>query len=73
MSIARLLIGVDRYEYIRPDLDGCVGDVNQLHDLLVWQLGTLPERITKLTSNMGRTEGLGSRPPAITSSIASSG
>ena len=51
-----LLIGVDCYEYIRPNLGGCVGDVNQLHDLLVAKLGTRPEQIVKLTSSMEHTE-----------------
>ncbi len=57
-----LLIGVDRYQYIRPNLGGCVGDVNRLRDLLVGQLATSPRRIIQLTSSMRLKEKAPKRP-----------
>ena len=57
-----LLIGVDRYKYIRPNLGGCVGDVERVRDLLVGQLATPPRRIIQLTSSMQRKEKAPNRP-----------
>ena len=51
-----LLIGVDRYMYIRPPLSGCVGDVNGLERALVTHLQTPPRQIIKLTAGDGGQE-----------------
>jgi hypothetical protein len=51
-----LLIGIDSYQYISPELSGCVGDVNRVADLLERKFHTPPERIIKLTSSADGTE-----------------
>lgn len=47
-----LLIGIDRYLHIAPNLTGCVGDVEALKALLVGTLHTPAENIIALTSSM---------------------
>lgn len=51
-----LLIGVDRYQYIHPPLSGCVGDVEQLAQVLRERLHTPVRQITKLTASHGGGE-----------------
>ncbi|HEX8200716.1 MAG TPA: caspase family protein, partial [Isosphaeraceae bacterium] len=53
-----LLIGIDRYQYIGPDLNGCVGDVEDMRDVLVSQLQTPADRVVLL-----RATHLQSEPP----------
>lgn len=51
-----LLIGIDKYQYIAPDLDGCVGDVRAMRAFLMDTLKTPAERITTLTASRAGTE-----------------
>jgi hypothetical protein len=51
-----LLIGIDRYESIGPNLSGCVGDVEAVARFLTERLSTPPGQIIKLTSSLEGTE-----------------
>jgi hypothetical protein len=51
-----LLIGVDNYQFISPQLSGCVGDVEKVADLLARKFHTSPGQIIKLTSSAEGTE-----------------
>jgi hypothetical protein len=51
-----LLIGVDRYQYISPNLSGCVGDVEGLARLLAAKLYTPADHIIKLTAGLAARE-----------------
>ena len=51
-----LLIGIDLYESIGPNLSGCVGDVEAVARLLTEHLGTPASQIIKLTSSLEGTE-----------------
>ena len=51
-----LLIGIDRYESIGPNLSGCVGDVEAVARFLTEHLSTPAGQIIKLTSSLDGTE-----------------
>ncbi len=51
-----LLIGIDRYESIGPNLSGCVGDVEAVARFLTERLSTPAGQIIKLTSSLEGTE-----------------
>lgn len=51
-----LLIGIDKYLYIGPDLSGCVGDVDKVSQLLTGRLHTPPGQILRRTSSLAGTE-----------------
>src|SRR5881275_1683139 len=51
-----LLIGIDRYESIGPNLSGCVGDVEGVAQFLTQHLHTPAGQIIKLTSSLDGTE-----------------
>src|SRR4051812_7323320 len=53
-----LLIGIDRYQFIGPDLGGCVGDVEAVRNLLMARLHTPADRVFLLTASRS-----GSEPP----------
>jgi hypothetical protein len=46
-----LLIGIDRYEFISPNLDSCVNDVERVASFLTGRLYTPSDNIIKLTSS----------------------
>jgi hypothetical protein len=46
-----LLIGIDRYRFIGPNLGGCVGDVMAVRDLLTLRLDTPADRVRMLTAS----------------------
>jgi hypothetical protein len=54
-----LLVGVDRYEYIAPQLHGCVSDVDALEQLLTERFKTPRHSIIKLTASHARSESPG--------------
>ena len=51
-----LLIGIDLYDYIEPNLGGCVGDVERIGKFLVSRTETPPECIRTLVSRLDRSE-----------------
>jgi hypothetical protein len=51
-----LLIGIDSYESIGPNLSGCVGDVEAVARFLTERLSTPAGQIIKLTSSLEGTE-----------------
>lgn len=51
-----LLIGVDKYTFISPNLEGCVRDVKDITAFLTKTLKTDPARIVALTSSRGGGE-----------------
>src|SRR4029078_3893104 len=52
-----LLIGIDRYLYIEPNLRGCVGDVDNVYRFLTERLKTPAGQIIRRTSSLEQTEG----------------
>ena len=51
-----LLIGIDRYEHLHPNLNGCVRDVEKIAEFLIRSLNTLLARIRTLVSRLDRNE-----------------
>ena len=51
-----LLIGIDRYDYLHPNLNGCVGDVQKITEFLVGTLNTRREQIRTLLSRLDGRE-----------------
>jgi len=51
-----LLIGIDRYDYLHPNLNGCVGDVQKITEFLVGTLNTRREQIRTLLSHLDGRE-----------------
>jgi hypothetical protein len=51
-----LLIGIDRYLYIEPNLSGCVGDVESVYKFLTERMGTPAGQIIRRTSPLDQAE-----------------
>ena len=51
-----LLIGIDRYDHLTPNLSGCVRDVDDIARFLVETLKTEPTQIRTIVSRLDRSE-----------------